>query len=436
MIPMNGFLREPEALRQQELAAVERVLRSGWYILGKEVEAFERQWASVVGTSHAVGVGNGMDAIEISLRALGVGPGDEVVTTPMTAFASVLAIIRAGAQPVLADIDPATALTSIESVKRCLSRKTRAVLLVHLYGRACELKRWRKFCADAGLYLLEDCAQAHLAASDGMQAGSAGIVGAFSFYPTKNLGAAGDGGALTTSDEDVAAKARQLRNYGQSVRYHHPELGLNSRLDEIQAAILRVRLAVLEQYTERKRAIARAYRAQIDNPCVRLLAAPADESSHVYHLFVICCEERDRLAQHLAANGVETLIHYPIPVHLQPPCAGLRRDPQGLKRAERHGLTCLSVPCHPQLTDAEVTSVIRAVNEFKYADRALRHGVRQPLPSVGPVPLPVSAGARAAFPSLDRRGRRSLRAGAGENGSGRCHRRSAAGAGKRGATRG
>jgi dTDP-4-amino-4,6-dideoxygalactose transaminase len=362
---MNGFLREPEALRRQQVAAVERVIRSGWYVLGKEVEAFEGEWARAVGTSDAVGVGNGMDAIEIGLRALGVRPGDEVVTTPMTAFASVLAIIRAGATPVLADIDPSTALMSIESVRRSLSPATRAVLLVHLYGQARELKQWSKFCSGAGLHLIEDCAQAHLASSDGMQAGSAGVVGAFSFYPTKNLGALGDGGALTTSSKAVAAKARQLRNYGQSDRYHHPEIGLNSRLDEIQAAILRVRLSLLEQFTERKKAIARAYRARIDNPRIRLLAAPAHESSHVYHLFVICCDERDRLAEHLRASGIEILIHYPIPVHLQPPCAGLRRDPQGLEHAERHGRTCLSIPCHPQLTDAEVTSVIRAVNEFR-----------------------------------------------------------------------
>ena len=364
MIPINGFLREPEALRQQELAAVERVLRSGWYILGKEVEAFEKEWAGVIGTHHAVGVGNGMDAIEIGLRALGVGPGDEVVTTPMTAFASVLAIIRAGATPVLADVDPRTALTNIESVQRCLTRQTRALLLVHLYGHADRLDVWRRFCAGAGLHLVEDCAQAHLAACSSIRAGAAGAVGAFSFYPTKNLGAIGDGGALTTSSEDIAARARQLRNYGQSVRYHHPELGMNSRLDEIQAAILTVRLKLLGEFTERKKAIARTYHRSITNPRIRPLQAPADGASHVYHLFVITCEERDRLAEYLRARGIETLIHYPIPVHMQPPCTGLRRDPLGLKHAEQHGRTCLSIPCHPQLTDSEVATVIGALNEF------------------------------------------------------------------------
>ena len=365
MIPMNGFLREPETLRKQELQALERVLRSGWYILGKEVEAFETEWARAAGAAHAVGVGNGMDAIEIGLRALGIGPGEEVITTPMTAFASVLAIIRAGAQPVLADIDPSTALLSLESVRRCLSARTRAVLLVHLYGQVPDLQLWRKFCADAGVLLVEDCAQAHLASRAGVRAGAAGAVGAFSFYPTKNLGALGDGGALTTGDSGIAEKARVLRNYGQSARYHHPELGLNSRLDEIQAAILRVRLGVLEAFTDRKKAIARAYRQGIDNPRVALLAAPAQEASHVYHLFVVRCDERDRLAAHLKARDIETLIHYPIPVHQQAPCRDLPRDPQGLGAAERHGETCLSIPCHPQLTDAEVATVIQALNEFR-----------------------------------------------------------------------
>ena len=365
MIPMNGFLREPEALRRSELTAMERVLRSGWYILGKEVEAFESEWARAIGTRHAIGVGNGMDAIEIGLRTLGVGPGDEVITTPMTAFASVLAILRTGAQPVLADIEPQTALMSLESARRCLSRKTRAVLLVHLYGRAADLRAWKAFCDETKLHLVEDCAQSHLAASAGLRTGAAGAIGAFSFYPTKNLGAVGDGGALTTADDAVADKARRLRNYGQSVRYHHPVLGLNSRLDELQAAILRTRLTMLEEFTGRKRAIARAYRDGIANPRIRLLVPPADEAGHVHHLFVVCSEERDRLAAHLKSRGVETLIHYPIPVHRQPPCAGLRRDPDGLGHAERHGAACLSIPCHPQLGDDEVGAVTQALNEFR-----------------------------------------------------------------------
>jgi len=362
---MNGFQREAESLRRRELAAAEKVLRSGWYILGNEVREFEGEWARTVGTRHAVGVGNGMDAIEIGLRTLGIGAGDEVITTPMTAFASVLAILRAGAQPMLADIDPATAQMSLESARRCLSPRTKAVLLVHLYGHAHELERWRAFCDQADVQLVEDCAQAHLASCNGTRAGAWGRVGAFSFYPTKNLGAVGDGGALTTDDESIASNARQLRNYGQSDRYHHPVLGLNSRLDELHAAILRVRMSVLEEYTARRKAIARAYRSAIANPAIRLLAAPAHEENHVYHLFVLCCDERDRLAEHLRARGIESLIHYPIPVHRQPPGARWRRDPQGLESSERHGRSCLSIPCNPQLTDEEVGQVIRALNEFK-----------------------------------------------------------------------
>jgi dTDP-4-amino-4,6-dideoxygalactose transaminase len=361
---MNGFEREPEALRARELAAVDRVLRSGWYILGAEVRAFEQEWGRLLGTTHAVGVGNGMDAIEIALRALGIGAGDEVITTPMTAFATVLAILRAGAQPVLADIDPETAQLSLESARRCLSARTRAVLAVHLYGHAHDLDRWKSFCDGAGIFLVEDCAQAHLASWDGVCAGAWGRVGAFSFYPTKNLGAIGDGGALVTSDEAIAARARQLRNYGQSDRYHHPVLGLNSRLDELHAAILRVRLEVLETFTTRRRAIAQAYRDAIANPALRLLAAPSRPESHVHHLFVVRCAQRDRLAEHLRLRGIETLAHYPIPIHGQPPCSGLPRDPAGLQASERHARECLSVPCHPQLDDAEVAAVIRALDEF------------------------------------------------------------------------
>jgi dTDP-4-amino-4,6-dideoxygalactose transaminase len=365
MIPMNGFRREAPALRERELAAVDRVLRSGWYILGNEVREFEAEWARATGTAHAVGVGNGMDAIEIGLRALGIGPEDEVITTAMTAFASVLAILRAGAKPVLADIDPATAQMSLESAQRCLGPRTRAVLLVHLYGHAHQLDRWKAFCDAAGVQLVEDCAQAHLASWNGIRAGAWGTLGAFSFYPTKNLGAIGDGGALVTGDPSLAALARQLRNYGQSERYHHPVLGLNSRLDELHAAILRVRLAVLEDYTARRQEIARAYRAGTANRALRLLAAPAEEANHVHHLFVLCSGERERLAEHLCARGIESLIHYPIPVHRQPPCTDLRRDPLGLEAAERHGRECLSIPCNPQLTGDEVEAVIKALNDFR-----------------------------------------------------------------------
>lgn len=364
MILITDFKSEPPEIRSAMLAAAARVLESGWYILGEEVRTFEEQWAKACGVAHSVGVGNGMDAIEISLRVLDIGPGDEVITTPMTAFASVLAIIRAGAIPVLADIEPDTALLSIESAERCVSPRTKAVLPVHLYGQVRDMIRWSHFCAERGIELVEDCAQAHLASIDGKTAGSFGRVGAYSFYPTKNLGAPGDAGALVTNEAPLAERARRLRNYGQSVRYYHPELGMNSRLDEIQAAMLAVRLQWLDRFTARRREIADSYHRDIKNPRVGLLARPVDVSAHVYHLFVVTCDQRNALQAHLESLDIQSLIHYPIPVHHQEPCRSLRRDPAGLPVSERHAGSCLSLPCHPQMSDADVKRVIDAVNGF------------------------------------------------------------------------
>ncbi|MES2937389.1 MAG: DegT/DnrJ/EryC1/StrS family aminotransferase [Pseudomonadota bacterium] len=364
MIALNDFKAEPAALRDAELQAVERVLRSGWYVLGPEVAAFEAGWAAACGTAHAVGVANGMDAIEIGLRALGIGAGDEVITTGMTAVATVLAIRRAGATPVLADIDPATALLDRASVQRCLGPRTKALLLVHLYGQVRDLDGWDAWARDAGVLLLEDCAQAHLAAWNGRPAGSVGRFGACSFYPTKNLGAIGDAGAIVTGDADLAERARVLRNYGQSTRYVHTVEGLNSRLDEIQAALLQVRQRWLAEFTLRRQAIAARYRAGIRNPRVGLLAAPAQPGSHVHHLFVVTTPGREALMAHLQAHGVQSLIHYPVPVHQQVPYASLARDPQGLSATERHAATCLSIPCHPQMADADADRVIDALNRY------------------------------------------------------------------------
>ncbi len=364
MILMNDFKAEPEALIAAQLQAVERVLRSGWYVLGEEGRKFESLWSQRCGTSHTVGVGNGMDAIEIGLRALDIGPGDEVITTAMTAFASVLAIIRAGATPVLADIDPDTGLLSHESVKRCINSRTKAVLLVHLYGQIRDMQSWLNLCDQHQVALLEDCAQAHLAQAEGKVAGSFGRFGAYSFYPTKNLGAIGDGGALVTSQSALADKAAVLRNYGQSVRYHHPEFGLNSRLDEIQAALLTVRLEWLEQYTSHRQSIAAQYRQQLNNPYVRLMQTPTEPLAHVYHLFVVLTEHREALQAHLQANGVQALIHYPVPIHHQEKCSDILRDPAGLQFSEAHAQQCLSLPCHPQMSEQDVQTVIAAVNRF------------------------------------------------------------------------
>ena len=364
MILMNDFKAEPIALQEAMLDSVSRVLKSGWYVLGKEVECFENAWAKTCGTSHAVGVGNGLDAIEIALRAAGIGPGDEVITTPMTAFATVLGIVRAGATPVLADIVPHSGLLSIESVSRCISSRTKAIVLVHLYGQLRNMAAWVDFCSGHGIHLVEDCAQAHLAAAAGGFAGSFGRAGAYSFYPTKNLGTMGDAGALVTNDSELTAKATRLRNYGQSVRYYHQELGMNSRLDEIHAAILLERLQWLPVFTEKRQRIARIYSENIRNTKVRLLAPPEEQSAHVYHLFVVTCQNRDALQAHLHEAGIQTLIHYPIPLHRQDPCRGIKCDPRGLQKSEEHARSCLSLPCHPQMLDADIEAVVAAVNSF------------------------------------------------------------------------
>lgn len=362
---MNDFKSEPKALREAMQESAKRVIESGWYVLGKEVEAFEGKWASACGVAHGVGVGNGMDAIEIALHTLGIGHGDEVITTPMTAFATVLAIIRSGATPVLADIDPDTALLSSDSAERCISPNTKALLLVHLYGQISRMDVWEDFCNRHEISLIEDCAQAHLAQWKSKTAGSFGAIGAYSFYPTKNLGALGDAGMLVTNNRELAEMASRLRNYGQSERYHHPNVGLNSRLDELQAAILGERLRWLPEFTERRQKIAEMYRSGIKNAQVRQLAAPEYLDSHVFHLYVIICEQRDALQSHLQTCQVQSLIHYPIPVHKQEPCRNIARDPQGLNHSDYHATTCLSLPCHPQMTDSDVTKVINSVNAFE-----------------------------------------------------------------------
>jgi dTDP-4-amino-4,6-dideoxygalactose transaminase len=365
MILMNDFKAEPLALRLATLAAVQRVLESGWYVLGSEVSSFEQAWAERCGTQSAVGVANGMDAIEIALRGLDIGAGDEVITTSMTAFATVLAIVRAGAKPVLADIEPDTGLMSIGSVKHCLSETTKAIILVHIYGQVRNMPDWQDLCQSHGLALIEDCAQAHLATQGGSVAGSFGVAGAYSFYPTKNLGAIGDGGMLVTSSASLAERSRRLRNYGQSVRYEHPELGMNSRLDEIQAAILSVRLGWLDQFTQRRREIAKRYQSEIQTEQIVQLALPQEQTSHVYHLYVIKTEQRDQLQSHLLNKDIQTYIHYPIPIHKQIPCLGFTRDRLGLTQAEAHAKTCLSLPCHPAMTDDDVSLVIASINDFE-----------------------------------------------------------------------
>jgi dTDP-4-amino-4,6-dideoxygalactose transaminase len=361
---MNDFKSEPQELKNEMLSAAQVVLESGWYVLGNHVKNFEKEWSTICDSKYGVGVANGMDAIEIALRALDICDGDEVITTSMTAFPTILGIIRAGAVPVLADVDPNTALLDPISAQRCVSSRTKAVVLVHLYGQVRDMDIWCDYCDSHNLYLIEDCAQSHLASWEGKAAGSFGIAGAYSFYPTKNLGAVGDGGMLVTNEFEIASKATKLRNYGQSVRYQHPILGMNSRLDEIHAAILSKRLTWLPIFTERRKIIAETYLSDIKNPIVNHLSTPQNRDSHVFHLFSVTSSRRDMLKKYLQERGVETLIHYPIPVHQQDPCINIKKDPIGLINCENHAATCLSLPCHPQMTNQDIEAVVSAVNEF------------------------------------------------------------------------
>jgi dTDP-4-amino-4,6-dideoxygalactose transaminase len=364
MILMNDFRRDSAAFKRTLIERFQEVLDSGHYILGRKVESFESAWANACGAGYCVGVANGMDALEIILRAQGIGEGDEVITTGMTAYATILAIIRAGAVPVLADINPKTALLSIESAERCLSPKTKAVLVVHLYGRLSEMEQWEAFCRKHQVQLIEDCAQAHGAHQNMRYAGAFGVAGGYSFYPTKNLGCIGDGGAIITNNSALANRAKTLRNYGQTTRYHHTELGLNSRLDELQAAFLLEKMEYLPLETRRRQQIGALYNDHIINENIKLQERPAELAAHVYHLYPVTTEYREQLQNHLHDCGIQTLIHYPVPAHQQAALPSLKKDREGLPNTEKHADQCLSIPIHPHLTDSEIDQVIECLNDF------------------------------------------------------------------------
>ena len=344
-------------------AAIERVVTRGWFVLGPELEAFEKEFADACRAGHAVGVGTGTDALALALRAAGIGPGDEVITPPLSAAYTALAIMMAGARPVFADIDPDRLTLDPRAADAAVTSRTKAILPVHLYGQPADMPALMQVARRHRLLMIEDCCQAHLATCDGRPVGSFGVAAAYSFYPTKNLGALGDGGALTTHDAALAARVRRLRNGGQTDRYRHGEFGVNSRLDEIQAAILRARLAWLPRWTEERRALASEYRR-------RLAGAPVTvprehDPGHVYHLFPILSPSRAALQAHLKARGVETLIHYPVPIPRQPAIASER--PAQCPIADRVCDEVLSVPLHPGMTRQAVEEVSAALQAFHAA---------------------------------------------------------------------
>lgn len=358
-IPLVDLTRQDPGITSEIEAAVARVLASGRYVLGPEKEAFEAEIADYVGVSNAVGVGSGTDALFLTLKALGVGPGDEVITTPFTFFATSEVIVNAGATAVFADIDPRTFNIDPDAVSASLTPRTRAVIGVHLYGQPFDGDALSDIACAAGVPLIEDCAQAAGAEYRGRKTGTFGVAGAFSFFPTKNLGAAGDAGMIVTDDQDLAEKVRTLANHGSRGGYLHECAGVNSRLDEVQAAVLRVKLRMLDRWNEERASIAAAYDRGLES-VETPYAAPG--TKHVYHQYTIMSDRRDVVASALERNGIGCRVYYPVPLHLQPCFEGSGAGPGTLPKSERASERVLSLPIYPGLTAAEIEAVCGAVN--------------------------------------------------------------------------
>lgn len=354
-------------VRSEVDSAIRRVLDSGYYILGPEVEAFERELAQYIGAEHAVGVANGTDGLALAIRALGIGPGDEIITVSHTAVATVAAIEQSGATPVLVDVESPYLTMDPDALSGALSPRTRAVVPVHIYGQSADMDRILRFCREKSLALIEDCSQAHGATWRGQRLGSLGEVGVFSCYPTKNLGALGDAGIVTTSSTDVANRMRRLRQYGWKDRNSSLEPGVNSRLDELQAAILRVKLSRLNESNSRRQAIAATYHKRLSDLPITVPAVRA-ETEHVFHLYVVQVQHRERLRSLLQLGGVQSAIHYPVPIHLQPAYRDRLRPLASMQVTEEVSSRVLSIPMFPELAATDVDLVCEALRSLTLAD--------------------------------------------------------------------
>ena len=376
-VPMLDLSRQYAAIRNEVLAAVARVCDSQHYILGEEVAAFEREFAALCATSDCVGCASGTDGLWLALAAAGVGPGDSVITTPFSFFATASSILRAGAKPVFADVDPGTLNldpAKVEQRLRTSSNDVRAVMPVHLYGQCADMDAFSQIASQFNIHLVEDAAQAVGATWNGKRAGSLSLAAAFSFYPTKNLSAFGDAGAVTTSDARLAERMRSLRNHGGKQRYYHDEVGANSRLDSIQAAVLRVKMPHLAKWNEARRERARTYGRLLSSagltktgadstPPVVLLKTLAG-AHHIYHQYVIRVRDRDKLRVFLGERGIGSEVYYPIPLHMQKCFAYLGYAPGDLPEAERAALDVLALPIFPELEEDEQRHVVESIAEF------------------------------------------------------------------------
>ena len=361
-VPANTLSPQFELFREEYLEAADRVLRSGWYVLGEEVEAFEEEFARFTGCRHCVGLASGLDALVLSVRALDIGPGDEVIVPSNTYIASVLGITERGATPVFVEPDEFYNLDPLR-IESAITKRTRAIMPVHLYGQPCDMPSIRTVAEKYKLFVIEDCAQSHGASVSGRMTGSWGTIGCFSFFPTKNLGAFGDAGAVVTDSDEIAQRIRLLRNYGSIQKYVHEIEGVNSRLDELQAALLRVKLRHLPQLLRGRQRVADHYRSAITHPSIGLPRV-RDDVEPVWHQFVVASDKRDALQRHLKDAGIGTLIHYPIPPHLSRAYSRLGFGKGDFPIAERCADTVLSLPVYDGISPAEIDYVCAAINDF------------------------------------------------------------------------
>jgi len=354
-----GLKQQYDEIAGEIKAAVDRVLTSGWFILGQELASFEEEFADYVGTKHAIGLNSGSDALFLAVKALGVGSGDEVLTVSHTYISSVDSIIRNGAMPVFVDIDAETFCIDPAHIEDRITEKTKAILPVHLYGHPADMTPILDIAERHNLFVIEDACQAHGATYRGAKVGGLGDAACFSFYPTKNLGAYGDGGMIVTNDNHLAETLRMLRNYGQPEKHKHAFVGVNSRLDEMQSAVLKVKLAHLDQWNQGRRQVADWYN-EVLNGSGLVTPVERDDVEHVYHLYVVRCKDRNAVQQRLAQRGIHTQIHYPLPVHKQPAYRDLGFD-LSLPATERACREILSLPIHPWLTHDDVRAVADAI---------------------------------------------------------------------------
>jgi len=360
-IPFGQLSRQYQSIKKEVDQAVLQVMARGWFILGQEVGNFEKKFAKYCGVKYCVGVANGLEALQISLMALGITAGDEVITTPLSAAATSLAIIHLGAKPIFVDIDPDTYNIDPKKIEKAITKRTKAILPVHLYGQLADIKRIMKIARRHNLFVIEDCAQAHGAQLNNKRAGSFGDIAAFSFYPSKNLGAFGDAGCVVTNNSELAQKARSLRDYGQVGKYDHKYLGLNSRLDEIQAAILSVKINYLNRWNNQRHQLATLYSSLLSGLPVSLPETNIS-SSHVWHLYVIKTNRRDALKKYLINHGVDVQIHYPKPLYRQE--AMKQFNCHQCPEAESTIKQILSLPLYPEMTNGQVVYICKTIKCF------------------------------------------------------------------------